>query len=261
MPDWKKFGFKIIAKKDDGEEWTPQTIPMARLVEYLADLAVIFGHEDHVHLIEVADGGAQPIFWVHPEIADQAVYRMRAAQKEEGDDKAVAAYKRINNRLIADDGRADVLDVGHEDARVIEFPGKASAQKKIRRVRENSSIAGELRRIGGVDKSIHLLIKQADGNVISAETDEAFAKTLEREGWLFKLIRVYGIATWTRDESGTWNLEGFKAQSYDPQPLVDEQFADTIAALKAIPGNKWNELDDPLGELYKMRHGEDNRTQ
>lgn len=261
MPNWEKLSFKIVAKKDGGEEWTPETIPMARLVEYLKDLADIFGYEEHVHLMAVKDGSTQPVFWIHPEVASQAIFRMRAAQREEGDDRAVAAYRRINNRLITDNGRADVLDVGHADAKVIEFPGKSEAQRRIRSLRENYSISGELRRVGGVDKSIHLLVKQADGNVISVETDEDFAKTLEREGWLFKLIRIHGIATWKRDEAGMWNLEKFKAQSYDPEPLVDEPLTDTIAALRAVPGNKWNEFEDPLGELYKMRHGEDKQAQ
>ncbi|MGB0072795.1 MAG: hypothetical protein WBP71_07585 [Terracidiphilus sp.] len=258
MEDWKKIGFKLSAMRGDGEEWTPETMPMARLVEYLADLAIIFGHEEHVHLIKVSDGSTQPIFWMHPTIADQAIFRMRRAEKEEGDPKAISAYKRINVRLITDNGRADVVDMKETDekAKIIEFPGKLEAHRKIRSIRESASIAGELRRVGGIDKSIHLLIRQPDGAIISVESDEAFAKRLEREGWLFKLIRIHGIATWERDESGTWHLEKFKAHSYDPEPLVDEPFADTIKALRSIPGNKWNDLTDPLGELEKMRHGE-----
>jgi hypothetical protein len=261
MPDWKKFGYKIAAKKSGDEEWTPLTIPMARLVEYLADLAAMLGHEDHVHLRTVEDGSTQPIVYMHPEVYEAAIAQMHAAQRGEGPDKANAAYRRINDRLITDNGIAEFVDI-EKKAKILEFPGRnLSRFKAIKPIREQASISGELRRVGGVDKSIHLLIKRADGEIVSVETDEKFAKQLEKDGWLFKYIRLHGIATWSRDETGKWHMDKFKAQSYDPEPLISETFEATLNALKDVPGNKWNDLKDPFGELRKIRHGDDEPTQ
>ena len=52
MPNWKEFRFKIEGKVN-GEEMTPLTLPMARLAEYITDLAMIMGHRESVHFIKV----------------------------------------------------------------------------------------------------------------------------------------------------------------------------------------------------------------
>jgi hypothetical protein len=65
------------------------------------------------------------------------------------------------------------------------------------------------------------------------------------------------MATYYR-ENGEWVMKRFHIQSYEPMPPA-EPFSETIEKLRAIPGNEWNELDDPLEELRKLRHGEDVR--
>jgi hypothetical protein len=39
---------------------TPETLPMARLAQYLADLAVLIGHKTSVHLIGIKEGSVRP---------------------------------------------------------------------------------------------------------------------------------------------------------------------------------------------------------
>ena len=38
--------------------FTPDTLPMARLAEYIADLAVIFGEKELVHFVGIEKGSA-----------------------------------------------------------------------------------------------------------------------------------------------------------------------------------------------------------
>jgi len=45
------FDFRMSALK-------PETLPMARLAEYLARLAVLFGHQDQVYFSKVRKGSA-----------------------------------------------------------------------------------------------------------------------------------------------------------------------------------------------------------
>ena len=60
MPSFKELRFTIEGKID-GVDFTPTTIPMSRLAEYLLDLATLLGHKESVHLIGVKDGSAQPV--------------------------------------------------------------------------------------------------------------------------------------------------------------------------------------------------------
>lgn len=258
MPNWKKFKFRITGKVHD-EELTPLTMPMSRLAEYLKDLSEVLGRKEDVHLVTVDDGSTAPVIYMNAAYQDAILAQVRRAQAGAGPRDANDAWNRINDRLREDDGSADFIDAD-SNIRVIEFPGKNIANGlEIKPIREHASITGELRRVGGLDKTIHLQLRRADGEVVYVEADEAFAKQLE--GRLFSYIRVNGVATWRRDEHGNWMLEKFRAQSYDPEPLINEPFGATINELKSLPGNKWAEVDDPFGELRKIRHGEDEPTQ
>lgn len=261
MADWKKFKFRITGKSGD-EAITPLTMPMARLAEYLADLADVLGNKADVHLVSVEDGSASPLIYMRPSVVNSAITRMRDAKKGIGPKDAVEGWKRTNERLRADSGFADVLDADANDAEVIEFPGsKLPKRLAVSNIREQASVTGNLRRIGGKDKSIHLWIVRADGEDVFAECDETFAKQLENEHRLFSYIRVNGIATWSRDEFGNWKLDKFRAQSYDQEPLLDEPFGDTMNRLKSLPGNKWAASDDPFADLNRIRDGGDEPKQ
>lgn len=262
MANWKKFKFKITGKIHD-EDFTPLTIPMARLTEYLADLVKVLGHEDYVHLVSVEDGSAEPNIWIEPHIYDDAVARMRSAQTGSGPRDAIDGYRNINKRLKEDSGSAEIAEVIDEktETNVIEFPGaKGGVGPIIRGIREQASIAGELRRIGGLDETIHLQLRRADGQILYVEANERFGKQLQEEKRLFTYIRIHGIATWMRDANGKWHMEKFRAQSFDEEPLVNEPFGATIAALKALP-NTWSDAADPFEELRKIRHGDDEPIQ
>jgi hypothetical protein len=110
--------------------------------------------------------------------------------------------------------------------------------------------------VGGFDDSIPVHLQRADGAIFYCEAPPALAKDLIP--FYEKTIRVYGFAIYYR-EDGKWRLDKFRIQSFDPEPLVDESLSETIDKLRAVPGNEWNELADPLEELRKLRHGEDAR--
>jgi hypothetical protein len=70
-------------------------------------------------------------------------------------------------------------------------------------------------------------------------------------------VRIHGIATYSRGNEGKWKMENFKIQSFDEAPLIDESFTETMDKLRAIEGNEWAEVANPLDELQRMRHGEE----
>ena len=40
------------------DSYTPATLPMWRLAEYLSDLAIVLGERDHVHFVELRDSSS-----------------------------------------------------------------------------------------------------------------------------------------------------------------------------------------------------------
>jgi len=67
------------------------------------------------------------------------------------------------------------------------------------------------------------------------------------------VIRVDGTARWLRKRDGEWDMVSFRAKGFT---VLDSDITlrESIDHLRAIPA-KWKELDDPLGELKKIRHG------
>lgn len=258
MPNWKEFRFKIDGRIN-GEEITPLTLPMARLAEYLADLATLMGHRESVHLIKIADGSTAPVIFIDADEESRITHRVQSAQRGMGPHDANVAYKKLDDRLRTD-GAIGAIENVSQKAEVIEFPGRTlEIPQAYGPIRERASIVGKLMRIGGFDETIPVHLQRADEVILYCEANTLVAEQLGP--LIFKTIRVHGMATYSRGKEGQWTLDKFKIQSYDPNPLGDETFSATIGKLKAVPGSEWNEMDDPLEELRKLRHGEDKTTQ
>lgn len=254
MTNWKEFRFKIDGEID-GVKITPYTIPLSRLAVYLVDLAQLLGHCESVHLLKVDDGSAEPVFYVDPEEEPRIVDQVRNAQKGMGPRTANRAYKKLDNLLRQDNATGRIIDAAKK-SEIIEFPGnKADLPQIFENIRERASVTGELRRVGGFDKTIPIHLLRKDGAILYCEANEQVARQLAP--YYSKPIRLHGIATYRRGSEGKWKLENFKIQSFDEAPLIDESFTDTMDKLRAIEGNEWAEVADPLGELQKIRDGEE----
>jgi len=254
MQEFKEFRFKIVGKVGD-EDITPLTLPMARLAEYLTDLATIMGHKESVHFVKMDDGSAQAVMNVDEEEEARVTSQVQNAVRGAAQPHANAAYKRLDAKLREDNAVAEIVNVS-KSAKVIEFPGcKTNVPEAYGPITERATLVGTLRRVGGFDESIPVHIQRADGEVFCCEVSRPLDKELSL---LYdQTVRVHGLATYYRD-NGEWLMKKFHIQSYEPLPPAPP-FAETIERLRAIPGNGWNELDDPLEELRKLRHGEDVR--
>lgn len=252
--NWKEFRFKIDGEID-GVKITPYTLPLSRLAVYLMDLAQLLGHSESVHLVKVADGSAEPVFYVDPEEEARIIHQVRNAQKGMGPTNANRAYKKIDKRLQQDNATGTIVDTARE-SQIIEFPGnKAKLPDIYENIRERASITGELRRVGGFDKTIPIHLLRQDGAILYCEANEDIARQLAP--LYSQFVRLHGIATYSRGREGKWKMEKFKIQSFDDMPLINESFTETMDKLRAIEGNEWAEAADPLEELRKIRHGEE----
>jgi hypothetical protein len=96
------------------------TLPMARLAEYVADLATLLGQQDHVHLVEIRESSTVLVPIVD-DIAFQKVQKqVLAIRGHSAPQKTMKAYETIDNRL-ADDGASAVLRGAY--GILVQFPG------------------------------------------------------------------------------------------------------------------------------------------
>ena len=88
----KEFIFKINA-------YTPDTIPMARLAEYMAELATLLGEKPHVHFKGVFEGSTNVATIIEHEAEQKVRERLRLVKNNEGPTEALNAFKSINKKL------------------------------------------------------------------------------------------------------------------------------------------------------------------
>ncbi len=126
-------------------------------------------------------------------------------------------------------------------------------------IKEKATATGRLRRVGGKGDTIPIWLERADKKMIYCETSEALSKQLS--DFYLQFIRVHGFAVWFRDADGEWRQTRFVIQSFDSEPLAEESLAVTFEKLRNVEGSDWPSIKDPLEELRRIRHGEDEPKQ
>jgi len=112
---WREYRFKIDA-------YSPETMPLGRLAEYLHDLVTLFGEDKSVHLIKIEDGSTTPVLLVEREAEPKVRERLLAVRHKQASVPVMRAATEIDKRLRRDNAKGAVVDpVGHK---IITFPGR-----------------------------------------------------------------------------------------------------------------------------------------
>ncbi|MGB8261051.1 MAG: hypothetical protein WCE75_11900 [Terracidiphilus sp.] len=232
------------------DAYTPETIPLARLSQYLSDLARMMGEGANVHLARVDKGSTVPVIRVDWEAEPKVRERLRAVNFNEGPLEAQRAYREINKKLVEDNANGVLLDPNR--GKVIKFPGRDGAnQPEFGPIRQHTVLQGIPIRIGGEknDVPIHLEDGEIKHIVIAPRR---LAKQIGP--YLFtSVVRIEGNGRWLRNRMGEWELIELYAQSFEV--LKEGDVRSDISRLRAIPAG-WKEMEDPLGDLIAMRSGE-----
>ena len=101
MAAGEEFQFKIDA-------YSPETMPMARLAEYLAQLAIILGELNAVHLVRLEGGSTIVVHKIEREAVPKVVDRVTSVRVGNGPLDAVRANRRIN-QFLREDNAVGVL--------------------------------------------------------------------------------------------------------------------------------------------------------
>lgn len=241
-----EFEFKI-----DG--WTPATIPQSRLGEYLIEVAKLYGEAGNVHFERMRRGSVVLVSRVEDTAAPKVQRRLEEVRRGHAPKEAVDAFKRIDDMLALDNAVGVLRGRGEERGLIISFPGRERRRpSEYGGIREQGFLEGELIRIGGKGKVIHLALQSLDTVYSSIETDR---ETARRLGSLIlgPIVRLHGTGTWGRTEDGLWHLDRFVVTSFEE--IADVSLADALDSIRAIGGSEWHLEADPFGTLEGIRMG------
>lgn len=240
----REFRFKI-------DRYLPETMPLARLAEYLRDLAVLFGPDSGVHLIKVEKGSTVPVMLVDIEDEPKVVERLQDVRQQSASKDALHAAAQIDERLRKDNAKGAIIDPS--GSKLLAFPGRdLNRLLEYGPFNQPGTFDGIPIRIGGEQDSVPVHLEGRE-QIYICWAKRSLAKEIAQ--YLFtSVVRVEGVGRWTRHRDGEWELVSFTIKDYTPLP--DISLRESIHRLRLIPA-KWKDMDDPLGELMRIRHGTD----
>lgn len=232
------------------DAFTPASLPMAHLAEYMAALAALLGHSERVHFVRLEGGSTVLVQEIEREAAPRVRERVENIRSGDGPAEGLKAFQTLD-RILAQDNAIGVL-CEPAGAEIIRFPGRERPKPVVYgSFRQQGSLDGYLVRIGGKDQTKHATLMEGDV-VRRCEMTEAMAYDLAQH--IFRTpLRVFGEGRWRRAPDGSWELEQFTVSHFEV--LDDASLPDVVARLRAIEGSDWRSFDDPLGELHRIRHG------
>ncbi len=241
MKDAHEYRFVIDA-------YSPDTLPMAHLAEYMADLARLLGRAGQVHFVRLDPGSTVLVQRVEPEAAPEVRHRIRAVGRGDAPPDAAKAFKALNRRLADDEAVGSLQEDG--GAEVIRFPGREQPQPlTFGAFNQPGVLDGVLIRVGGRDDTVPVHLQDSDViHVCNATRDMARRLAVHLYG---PVLRVRGEGRWERDADGGWSMKRFNITGFDA--LDDASLGEVVGRLRSVEGSGWKEIDDPVEELRRMR--------
>lgn len=234
--------------------YTPETMPMKRLAEYLSDMAALLGEESSVHLIAIENGSTCPVFLVDWESEPKINDRIAKVRAHEAPAEVLEAERRLNRRLLEDNSSGNLIGPGKDT--ILRFPGSAKeAPLEWPSINQSKVLYGVPIAIGG--KNDPVPVRLEDGrDEIYLLAGRLVAKRIAE--YLFTtVLRVMGRGRWRRTGGGTWELERFVVDDFEP--LRGQGIDEVLARLRGVQAG-WKQLEDPLGALEEIRYGERRRA-
>ena len=235
------------------DAYTPTTIPMARLAEYLGNLAKLFGSESEVHFVALEGGSTQSVVDVEWEAVPKVEERLQVAPTPDAPPDLSRAYHSIDELLEKDNASAELVEEApSEQARkVIVFPGRRKPKAvEYGPFRQDGTIDGVLVRIGGLDDMVPVHLKSGE-TVYQCQANHATARDLSPH--LFGApLRARGNGTWFRDRDGNWEMRRFTIEGFSI--LRRDDLKTTVERLRSV-NDEIAKIKDPLAALEDLRQG------
>lgn len=209
----------------------PHEIPMARMAEYLQQLAALLGSSEHVYFARVEKGSTQVVAaFNEPGSYGRTQVRLRAVRQGHGADDAMKAFDRIGQMALEDGGRASIAT---PSANILVFPTRPRPAPQRLSVRDQVTITGKITSLSFTTTGdLRVRIRPRHESTLIHCT--ANLDLQDQLGTLFmKTARVYGRGRWNRADDGSWTLSDVHIT--EVQGLHDRPLREAIEALRREP--------------------------
>ena len=232
------------------DSFTPATLPMGRLSDYIAQLAVLLGESAYVHFTGIEAGSAVLVAAIDQPAVPKVRERFLQVRNGDGPIEARKAFENINRLLKEDNATGTLTSV--QDNNVICFPGRDRVEPiAFGPFSQDGTLDGQLLRVGGKDETVPVHLRY--GNVVY--TGLYCSPDLAREiapYLLGPVLRVHGTGKWFRTGAGIWELKSFKISEFEV--LDDTPLLNVVETLQKTSKSEWNQLTDPVQALLASRN-------
>lgn len=235
------------------DAFTPDTLPMARLAEYLAQFAELLGHKPNTHFSRLEKGSAMLVSRVDETEAPKVLQRIVAARGDAPPQGIAKAMRAIDDLLAADNATGELL--GPKGAVLIPFPGRLRPRPlTFPAFRQDGSIDGQIVNVGGRDKTAHVILQDGPISYSNIDLNRELAREMAKHLYGPK-IRLFGSGRWERSPEGAWKLLSFTVDRYE---VLDEApLSQVLDQIRSAPGNGLMGDPEIYSELMSLRLGED----
>lgn len=233
--------------------FTPDTLPMARLAEYMAALAELVGYKDSTHFIRLERGSACLVSRVEDHDVPKVRQRLAAVEAPTAAPALIKAFKALDDMLADDNAIGEVT--GPEGAVIIPFPGRSRPKPlAFPAFRQDGSLDGKIVSIGGKDSTAHVILR--DGAIIYSNIALSHDLARDMAKHLYgPKVRLFGSGRWERHPDGAWKLLNFSVDRYEV--LDDAPLSQVLAEIRSLPDNGLMTDEGIYDELMSLRLRED----
>lgn len=196
------------------DAFTPDTLPMGRLAEYLAALSKLLGHRDNTHFVRVDEGSAQLVHKVDHVDAPKVRARLTNVRSGDAPREAIRARKELDD-LLANDNALGTLSESETGQVIVPFQGRNRPKPIVfPPFRENAAIQGQVISIGGRDATSHAILQDGDTFHTNLSMSRDIAKQLAP--LLYgPIVRLHGNGRFERQTDGEWKMLDFKVDRFE----------------------------------------------
>lgn len=250
MNDDKRLIFYIDA-------YSPDTIPMAKLADYMADFAALLGKDNAVHFAGLEPGSTKIAARVEFEDVPKVTTRLQDIRRGNPPKDAAKIFEQIDVKLANDNAVGRIFVEGEDGAapaELLTFPGRTRPKaQSYGPFTQDGHLDGLLVAVGGITENVPVRLQNGDTTYSNCETTRTIARELGKH--LFEPIRIHGSGRWIREADSKWTLIRFRVHRFEV--LNTASLRDTVTALRAVRGSGWKVMDDPLAELDDLRRDKD----
>lgn len=229
------------------DAFTPETLPMGRLAEYMSALAALLANEHSTHFVRLDEGSAVLVHKVDAPDAPKVQMRLAAVAAGQAPADAERAMERLDDLLASDNAVGRM--VGPTGDTIVEFAGRNRPRAlPFPSLRQEGSIDGNIVSIGGRDATSHIILEDGRISYSNIELPRDLARRLA--GFLYgPKVRLFGSGRWERHADGTWKLLRFSVDRFE---ILDEaSLSEVLTEIRSL--NSRLGSVDIYGELSDQR--------